>query len=484
MSANHEFDDLERALQDLLRAPEPSRGFRSGTRTRLLSRAGELTVSEESAGKAPRRLLIPILAVVCFLLVGLMIAPRSVLAGLMNLLGYRPDVGLVEVDQNLRFLIVPSPLEESGLTLTFENGYTDAEGTNLVFRVDGFGQQADGRAPEACSGSPTLLSGTDSFGIQKGQILDQWETGYRYRYSFPTLPADANEITLRIPCLLALGSGPVLKDLEIPLRFSAEEDPQLMPVVEIQSSPSPEGAVPAGDSTNLEGEGNPGEKAIQFELILDQALQWEEGTLLKGHLAWQDERLDVWDVIPTGVSIQDADGQALRFEESYQYIDSFQPGSGQVPWAYFIPGLDHHLPFKISFQEIRVSLPADEAFTLDLGPDPEPGQVWTVDRILDLDSEHKIRLASARMVENLDHQPGLEFTFQLLDEPYLISQVKIVDPAGRSQGGGGGGALDSHPDQIREDLFFTNSLPAGELRLEVLSFTLDLQGGWEVSTGE
>jgi hypothetical protein len=31
--------------------------------------------------------------------------------------------------------------------------------------------------------------------IQEGQSLDQLEDGYRYRYTFPALPADVDEVT-------------------------------------------------------------------------------------------------------------------------------------------------------------------------------------------------------------------------------------------------------------------------------------------------
>jgi len=484
MSANNEYHDLERALQEMLGVPEPSHSFRADLGSRLVSRAGELTAPDRYAGRSTRRVLIPALAVVSLLLVGVVVTPRSVLAGLKTLFGYKPDMGVVEVDQNLRFLVVPSPLEENGLTLTFENGTAGSRSTILVFRVEGFVQQGSEQQPEACSGSPILFSGTESFGIQAGQLLGQWDTGYRYRYTFPALPANAEEITLQIPCLLALGSGPIMKDLVIPLSFSAEQVPQLTPVVEILSSPNSGAAVPAAASSEKEGAPASQKDAIQIDLVLDQVLQWDNGTLLKGHLTWTDERLEEWSVFPEALSIRDAEGQILDFEESYSNIDPIQPGCRQAPWAYFIPGLEHHLPFKVTFREIRVSLPGDEVFSLDLGPDPQLEQVWVLDRILDLDPEHQVRLVMARMVENPDSEPGLELTFQSLGDPPLISQVMVVDPAGRSQGGGGGGAQEPLADEFTSTLFFPGSMPTGELELTVYSFRLDLREGWEVTTGD
>jgi hypothetical protein len=67
--------------------------------------------------------------------------------------------------------------------------------------------------------------------------------------------------------------------------------------------------------------------AIHFDLILDQALEWDSGPLLKGHLAWTDERLETRHVVPSEVSIRDAAGQWLDFNENFQYIELVQLGS-------------------------------------------------------------------------------------------------------------------------------------------------------------
>jgi hypothetical protein len=142
------------------------------------------------------------------------------------------------------------------------------------------------------------------------------------------------------------------------------------------------------------------------------------------------------------------------------------------------------LPFQIDIQEIIAILPGDEEFSLDLGPDPQPGKIWGLDQILHLDPEYQIRLVSVRMAENSDNEPGLEFTFQPLKEHLQIREIMVVDPAGGSQLGGGGGSTGPVLEDFRSALFFSGSIPTGKLELNIYSFTLDLRDGWEVTVGE
>jgi hypothetical protein len=495
MSVNKDHNALEKVLQELLKTPEPRLAFRIGLRAKVNSRAAEMTNPLKRPKLIFRKAYLPLPVLALLIGAVLLTGPSKVLAGLRIMLGYQPEIGLVEIDENLRFLIIPPVFEQNGVTLTFTKGIADNIQTVLVFSVDGFqpdpplADPGEINSPAPCSGNPVLVTPSQTLEITQGDKLDIRETGYTYRYMFPALPANENEVILKIPCLIHLGSGPYPTDLEIPLTFTSEGPLVLTPVGEILVPNTPEPIIPATSSSvepAIPTEDQPPASPIDIQVSLDSVVPTDTGILLIGRLGWTDDRITEWGVLPEKLTITDARGQELQYEESYEnraHID-LRVDKTVTPWAYIAYGENIELPLTITFNAVTVTFRDEAAFSIDVGTDPQIEQVWDLQQEIQL-GDYKLQLISVKMKSAFYNEVTYDFTLQSISTNPEIVSVLVLDPAKRSQaGGGGGGSEPGSGGEFTVGLNFEEPAPTGVLDLQIGLYTLFLTGSWEVSTSE
>jgi hypothetical protein len=386
-------------------------------------------------------------------------------------LGYIPGIGLVEPGTGLRVLAEPVVVTRDGITLTVTQGLISAEQTVLSFRVENIPESALARdSSEGETPPPVCLPG-DRLQLPDGTSLSPtggggggWQLGYEFRDAFDPLPADVNEATLLVPCLLDTAPGRAPENWEIPLTFvPAPAEMTIIPVMEV--TPSPAATLQGG----AELTGTPAPSPISVE----RTIELEDGTILIGsfHSITTSDGLVaspyVW-----SVRVTDASGNDVP----YDYASDIDLPAGDEHtsyWAYKILGRDHAWPLTISIDTLEATLPdAQASFDLDTGPSPQPGREWTINQDLSVGG-YRLRVLTATRT-----QDGYDFSFQ---GDLAIAGVGIdiqgaspyIAPGGGGGGGGGGGSLSA-------GLSYSGAVPEGKLTVLVRDVTILVPGPWSI----
>jgi len=401
-------------------------------------------------------------------LIGLGLATGVVYA-VGRTLGYIPNFGLFAEDSSLRILAEPVVIEREGIKLTVTEGLISPEQTILHFQAENIPESAltpnyrEGETPvPGCALNDFLRLPDGTLLPPTGGQGRGWGLGFEYREIFDPLPADQNDATLIITCLLDTARGLAPENWEIPLRFMpAPADMTMLPV--IQLAPSPE---PAGETTT---EAAPAPSPIAIE----RTIHLEDGYLLIGsfHSITTASGLRtspfVW-----FVRIRDARGAEVPFEYA-EDIDLPAATQESAPWAYRIPGLAHAWPLTLSLDSLEADLEDPQAsFTFDAGPAPQPEQQWTIDQDLQVGS-YTVRALTAMRTPT-----GYTFTFQA--DPAvtgigidILGEGEYLPPSG----GGGGGSSDG---SFSAGLEYAGKVPEGELTVVIRRATVKVPGPWSV----
>ena len=231
MQPNPEFEADVRAA---MAVPEPDPAFLRSLRGQLIrpraSHAARYT-------RAMRIAWVGLAASVIFLLAVIwIVGPETVFAEFRSLLGYVPEIGVVQNDASLRILAEPVKIERDGITVQVLQGAADPQHTVLVFQVDGIPQSARPASEDApgCPSQVTLQTADGSQLQITGGGGNGWGTGYETRATFPALPAGSSSATLIIPCLADTRPGAAPENWQIPLAFKpAPADMKVFPVYDL-----------------------------------------------------------------------------------------------------------------------------------------------------------------------------------------------------------------------------------------------------------
>ena len=171
-------------------------------------------------------------AVATLLLISVMvlaIGPSKVLAQIQAVLGYVPDVGLVDTISPFRQLAEPVSDTRDGITLTIQSAFLSADGTIITYTMSDLPAEikhAKFGVPECLT--PAYLTLPDGSKVEAsesgGSQVPDGSFVHDIRFSGP-FPANYNQATLVFPCLEGTnrGKGPV--DWQIALAFKpAPED--------------------------------------------------------------------------------------------------------------------------------------------------------------------------------------------------------------------------------------------------------------------
>lgn len=400
----------------------------------------------------------------------LVIGPQRVLAAVRGLFGYVPGAGIVSQETPLRTLAAPVTVERDGITLTVTQVLLSADKTIVVYRVENI-------PPEAVAGNfiegatpPPLCESRDSLRLPDGTVMQPsneqgsgWITGYKWRETFEAIPADVNEATLFISCLMDTIPGKAPENWEIPLRFvPAPPEITVLPVIEI--SPFPRPTVGGKDKTST-----PPSSPLEVERVIEM----EDGYLLIGSFhPFTMPNGTVVTVAPWNIlKFTDANGQEIDADYA---SDVDLPGyeNGVYPWAYRIWGKYHAWPLTITLEWVEASVPGEAAFEFGTGPNPQPGQEWNINQNLQI-GDRTIRILTA--TRTLD---GYSFTFQA--DPSVVSlgvdirsAEQYIAPAGGGGGGGGGIGLSV-------SVSYQGKVPEGNLTVIVSGVTVRVTGPWSV----
>lgn len=388
------------------------------------------------------------------LISALAIGPQKVYAAIMKLFGYIPGIGIVEQDSGLRILAEPVQVTRDGVTVSVNQAVLTSSETLLKFGVSG--------VPLSAYPKDEAISGC----IERASLRLPDGTGIEVE---APIPPDVNEATFVLPCIFNTLPGTVPTDWELPLRFiPAPPDLTVMPVIEVTA---------AGQEMPPVGDGNTATPAptATVAVSVEKVIQTDDGYILIG--AVRPHLGDTQSIAITGAAvIHDANGNKVAYTfpqdiNEYQIIDlsqGDQPFSLQIKAAGVAFPLNIEIPGKI----ISPAGPTASAeLTFDAGPNPQPGQEWTLNQKIEL-AGHTLTLVSI----TADSRNGYSFRFET-DGGIAGLSVQI---AGYTPIGGGGGG--DYQSIVNQSLAFTEQ-PKGNLKiilsnLMLASETQFWQGQW------
>lgn len=366
-------------------------------------------------------------------------APAAVSA-LKKLLGYVPEVGLVENSGNLRMLAAPVSATRDGVTLTITHAFAYPDHIELRYKVSGIAPENNGWQAQDYNANPTAFCGGvhpgDSYDkagdarlrLPDGTILERDYAGKYPQNVFAmtpvyeaTLPADANRLTLILDCipqarlgvipehweiafdLAPVPAGTIVGEPVIEVNQPVDEEPALATPVEAISVPQAnmtlERIVPAGGNTvlylifNME---NPDPSLIslmpQSAYVIDSLGQ---KIPLRGSFIWQPFEHKV--------------GSAFEF------VTESKPAAGALTVvveqvvAYYMP----------LYVEPPQTTTEDMTFTFDAGENPQHGQTWALNKRFtiagfdfEITSAKAVTFADIQTPNYIDGSQGFDYGYQ------------------------------------------------------------------------
>ncbi|MCL5997166.1 MAG: DUF4179 domain-containing protein [Chloroflexi bacterium] len=396
--------------------------------------------------------------------------PQRVLAVVRSWFGYLPGIGYVQTNASLRVLPAPRSQERDGITLTVEQAVTDAQRTIILYRVDGIQpkHRPESEAGPSCGGQSYLRLPDGSKLVAAPSGGGGWPSGYSARDVFPAVPQAVDQFTLVIPCLNDTKPGAAPENWEMSLNLApAPADFDVRPVVEIPTQkPVPTVALAAGGFlTNAQ--------SIQF--TAERIVELEDGYRIEGRFSWQGTSVTTLDYIPYWMALVDAHGQEFP-TEAVQPDDIGNAVLGQHrAWAVRTNTKNFHSPFTLTLSSLVVTQPTQVTLDLDLGELPKPGQVWELNRNVDI-AGRSMRVLSATLISQQDGHYRLEIRSQT--SPDEIVFASLWDRDNDNTGASGG---NSSADGLTTTSFNYNYLPVGVRHIQVAGVSYVLRGPWTLS---
>jgi hypothetical protein len=423
----------------------------------------------------------PIL-VLAFALLALLIL-TSVAYAIGRLTGYIPGIGLIDQSAPLRVLAEPVSVTREGVTVTVKEAVLSADKTVLLVNVEGVSREAYPTDESiGCMGNADLHL-ADGTILQGGYIGAGGWTHFENRLEYGPIPANVNEAVLTFDCIGFTKSGALPENWEIPLRFApAPPDMTVAPVIEL-STPAATNPPAAGVTSTPVLSNTMTRNGITF--TLEKFVEVESGYQLYGSLDLSKLSLPAQggvNMMPV-IKMTDANGNRIPFEAvQSEPQENTVSDPTKVSWIYRTNQKAFAGPLVLSLSSVEMEITPQIPFELDLGPTPQIGQTWEINRDLTFEG-HTVHLLSAQLVKSDDPQWGsfLMFTYEdkegdifinLMDD---VPQKPLIEVAGG--GGGGGGSVTG----IRLASMAYGEIPNG-LRRFTISATVPyrVSGPWQV----
>lgn len=396
-------------------------------------------------------------------------------SSMKKLLGYIPGIGVVDQSTPIRHNTEPVALTRDGVTVTIDKVILDTVWTTVKFHIEGIPSSA----------YPQHHAGSDQQGFQKpcddtlylrlpdGTLVERdgynaisghvEVTAYEASFTLAPVPAEFDQATLVMPCILGVEQGLAPENWEFELQFEPGDEEMIIPVHELQTA----AAEPGTTSISTETATNPGSlPSLGISFILDKWVPLPDGDVLYGRMEW-DENTLYSAVTPDTYVLTDSLGQQLQIEQVSPDPASMPvPGSRYVPVAFKVMSpVENPGPLTLTITSVSANLyDKSTQFTFDTGLNPEVGQEWTLDKEIRF-GEFSFQIRSAVRASD-----GYDFYFQPSDG---LQCADIVLPGSTLVGGG------CWPDHT--SVKFDVNPPSGVLNVWVSNLAIQLNGSWQVT---
>jgi len=434
--------EFEEKVRMAVSVPDASSEFVNGLRNKLARRPARMKTS---------LIFRPAWAVAFILaLAVLAVSVPGVASAIGRLLGYVPDVGLVENTGRLRTLAEPASLTRDGVTLTIKHVFVYEDRVELSYEVEGIAPFNDRNQSEDAGTNPTAFCGGMNIGDQQnkdgdallklpdGTLLKRDYTGKYPQNVFSTkpvyetkLPADVTELTLVLKCLPNARLGTVPENWEVPFKLAFVPDGTVLgePVIEVpQPTKAPTVDAPASTPTE-----EPVLPAPKVTLTLEKIVPLNSATLFYLSMDMEHKDPSLISIMPVRAYLIDSLGQKIDLISGYtwqpfehragslfEFRSASKPADGQLA-VVVENAVAYYAPLYV---EPRQATPEEMSFTFDAGENPQYGQTWELNNDFGI-AGYPLKVTSARAVnwENdvkvpsyIDGSQGYEYGYMFTIE--------------------------------------------------------------------
>ena len=373
------------------------------------------------------RPLVAILAAVLFLL-----ALSGAAFALGRALGYFPGLGLVPQDAQFRVLSEPISQTLDGITVTITHAISNADQMSVTLKVENVPAEKQSFEQTDASMCRSYPDSYPQLRFPNGQAvkissaaIDPFAGGYTAWYKFSSVPLNAAEATLLIPCIQgAIAPGILPENWEVSMRLVPAPAELALTAIPVEIVPTLQ-AAPEPPPVTVTGLPPKPPTDKTYDLSVLEVFDTGTDYILIGTFSPP--------VPPSGekglyavndISLRDGNGQVIDDEEFPPDLDlaAYRDGdfSKQV-WAVkfgkgFMPPV--HLTYQTQYW--YSPLPQDAyTFDFDAGSNPQAGQEWDLNQEVQL-AGHAVTLKKIAAGAN-------SYTFFFHTDDELVESVGMHD---------------------------------------------------------
>lgn len=368
----------------------------------------------------------------------LVVSAPVVGAALGRLLGYVPEVGLVENTGNLKMLAEPVSVTREGVTVTISSVFVFEDRVELEYEVAGIKENYSNQ-PEMCGsvhpGNGFWSDADADLRLPDGTMVRRDYAGefqFENRYAMKPIyavqvPAGVSELTMILKCIPFTRLGDVPENWEIPFKLISVPAGTVVgaPVIEVvqptetQSVKEPT-ELPATAVSNL--------PAPVVTMKLEKLVPMDSATVFYFSMDMKNMDPSLISIMPVSVYVIDSLGQKIQlignfalqpFEHRvgslFPYTSASKPADGPLTVvvenavAYYAP----------LYTDPPQATPEEMSFTFDAGTNPQQGQTWELNNEIMI-AGYPVKITSARAVtwedvkipSFIDGSQGYEYGYQ------------------------------------------------------------------------
>ncbi len=372
----------------------------------------------------------PLMAVLITTLTLLVLSGAAYALG--KTLGYFPGIGLVENSAGIRVLAKPVSLTREGVTLTISNAFVYTDRVELIY--DFVGIQPENNAANAgdAQSNPAAFCGGANDGespnkhaearlqLPDGTQLER-DASSRYpqnRFALKpvyavSLPGNVMNLKLVLDCIPGTKLGTVPENWAVPFELTTVPAGIVVgaPVIEVNATSQPVAIRPTATPTTILEQTRietieptivPVSPLLAFSL--ENVVQTATGPIFYIRLSVKNPDPAILSVIPGNVYIVDTLGQKIQLINN-----TINPENSSIVWEYSstTKPADGALTLVVEDAYVKYSGKHDTSFTFDVGNNPQPGQLWELNQIVNI-AGYDVKIQTARAVTFADIQDNPE----------------------------------------------------------------------------
>lgn len=210
-----------------------------------------------------------------------------------------------------------------------------------------------------------------------------------------------------------------------------------------------------------------------IQISLEQVEEIESGYILKGKIS-KDPGLWLMVLLGEGTQLFDARGNVIPTK----YYSDGKGGTIQDTyenWALQTQGKNYPDPWRLNVASLLIELSKKVSFAVDLGPEPQIGQVWELNAPIEY-AGHTLVVQKVELFQSEKNKPCLKFSFA--GGPEIFRVTSVDDPENRARG------KDIQVGDASSGEIFHSScygqMPAGIRRIDIYSVDVIQQGPWSL----